>query len=155
MKSKIVIFDLDGTLADIEDRRKLSTRENGKIHWGMFFDPKNIAMDLPNLPVIETFKALQSAGFKCIIFSGRGSATRTATVEWLSKFDIKPDILKMRPINSFTPDEILKRDWLNSLESEYGITKEDILCIFDDRDKVVKMWREEGLTCMQVAPGAF
>ena len=61
----------------------------------------------------------------------------------------------MRPLNSFTPDEILKRDWLNSLESEHGITKEDILCIFDDRDKVVKMWREEGITCMQVAPGAF
>jgi hypothetical protein len=155
MKSKVVIFDLDGTLADIEARRKLSARENGKIHWGKFFDPNNIVMDLPNWPVIETFKALQNAGFRCIIFSGRGSATRTATVNWLDSFGIKPDILKMRPINSFTPDEILKRDWLNSLESGHGITKEDILCIFDDRDKVVKMWREEGIACMQVAPGAF
>lgn len=155
MKSKVVIFDLDGTLADIEARRKLSARDNGKIHWGKFFDPANIKMDLPNWPVIETFKALQNAGFRCIIFSGRGSATRTATVDWLDSFGIKPDILKMRPINSFSPDEILKRDWLNSLETEHGIAKEDILCIFDDRDKVVKMWREEGIPCMQVAPGAF
>jgi hydroxymethylpyrimidine pyrophosphatase-like HAD family hydrolase len=155
MKGDVVIFDLDGTLADIEARRKLCTLENGKIHWGKFFDPKNIEMDLPNWPVIETFKALQNAGFRCIIFSGRGAATRTATVAWLNKFGIVPDILKMRPLNSFTPDEILKRDWLNSLETDHGIAKQDILCIFDDRDKVVKMWREEGMTCMQVAPGAF
>ena len=30
-----------------------------------------------------------------------------------------------------------------------------VVAVFDDRDKVVKMWREIGLTCMQVAPGNF
>jgi hypothetical protein len=33
--------------------------------------------------------------------------------------------------------------------------KSDILCIFDDRDKVVKMWRSNGIACFQVAPGDF
>ena len=33
--------------------------------------------------------------------------------------------------------------------------KKEIICTFDDRDKVVNMWRENGLTCMQVAPGNF
>ena len=51
--------------------------------------------------------------------------------------------------------KLSKRDWLNDLLNELNISKEDIFCIFDDRDKVVKMWREEGLTCMQVAPGDF
>ena len=26
---------------------------------------------------------------------------------------------------------------------------------FDDRDRVVAMWREEGVPCFQVAPGDF
>ena len=30
-----------------------------------------------------------------------------------------------------------------------------ILCVFDDRTKVVNMWRENGLSCFQVAPGDF
>ena len=31
--NKIVIFDLDGTLADITARRTLSTKDNGKMDW--------------------------------------------------------------------------------------------------------------------------
>ena len=28
-------------------------------------------------------------------------------------------------------------------------------CIFDDRKKVVDMWRQEGLTCFEVEEGNF
>jgi hypothetical protein len=55
----------------------------------------------------------------------------------------------MRPAGDFTPDEELKRRWI----SEYDLSQ--VLCIFDDRQKVVDMWRELGLTCFQVAPGDF
>ena len=37
------------------------------------------------------------------------------------------------------PDDELKQHWLDSLFP--GEKKNDILCVFDDRDKVVKMWR--------------
>ena len=46
MKKDVVIFDLDGTLALIDDRRKLSTKPNGKMDWDTFFDPDNIKLDL-------------------------------------------------------------------------------------------------------------
>ena len=45
---KTVIFDLDGTLADITKRREMSTKENGKIDWDIFFTPENIWFDTPN-----------------------------------------------------------------------------------------------------------
>jgi hypothetical protein len=89
-----------------------------------------------------------------IIFSGRDSINRNETKEWLTEHGIEPDILRMRPEGSFTPDDKLKKDWLYELP-EVGIDIADILCVYDDRDKVVNMWREEGLTCMQVAPGNF
>ena len=52
--NKTVIFDLDGTLALIDDRRKLSTKSNGKMNWDIFFNPNNIDLDKPNPPVIKS-----------------------------------------------------------------------------------------------------
>ena len=39
MKKRIVIFDLDGTLAVIDKRRELSTKPNGKIDFDKLHDP--------------------------------------------------------------------------------------------------------------------
>ena len=71
MDKKIVIFDLDGTLALIDKRRAISTKDNGKMDWDKFFDPKNIKLDVPNTPVIKMAQMLDSQGFNIVIFSGR------------------------------------------------------------------------------------
>jgi len=153
---KTVIFDLDGTLALIDDRRKLATKENGKMDWDVFFDPKNITLDLPNRPVITMAQMLKEKGHRIVIFSGRSKATKDATKQWLNSFNVPFDVLKMRPTSNefkFMPDDDLKKRWLDSLFP--GDKKDDILCLFDDRDKVVDMWRSNGLSCFQVADGNF
>ena len=53
----------------------------------------------------------------------------------------------------FMPDEILKKKML--LEFVGDEWKSEIFCVFDDRQKVVDMWRDLGLTCFQVASGNF
>lgn len=148
---KTVIFDLDGTLALIDKRRALASKDNGKINWKIFFDPTNISLDQPNVPVIEMAKILKAQGNSVVIFSGRDAISRKETIAWLNQFGVPFDVLKMRPEGSFTPDDVLKQDWLDQLFPD----KSDILCIFDDRDKVVKMWRSNGIACFQVAPGDF
>ena len=151
---KNVIFDLDGTLALIDKRRAISTLPNGKMDWDTFFDPKNIDLDQPNDAVITMAKMLKAAGNRIVILSGRSKATKDATKVWLKKFDVPFDILKMRPTSKdfkFMPDDQLKQMWLDQLFTN----KDDIVCVFDDRQKVVDMWRQNGLTCMQVAPGNF
>lgn len=57
----------------------------------------------------------------------------------------------MRRNGSFVPDDKLKKLWLDDLIND-GY---DIMCVFDDRDKVVKMWRENGIACFQVNYGSF
>jgi hypothetical protein len=60
----------------------------------------------------------------------------------------------MRPTGKdwmFKPDDQLKQNWLDDLFPD----KSNIVCVFDDRDKVVNMWRKNDITCMQVAPGDF
>ena len=151
---KTVIFDLDGTLALIDERRQLATKDNGKMDWDVFFDPKNVSLDLPNRPVITMAQMMKEQGLRVVIFSGRSKATKEATKEWLNTFNVPFDVLKMRPTSKefmFMPDDKLKQGWLDSIFSN----KEDILCVFDDRDKVVKMWRENGISCFQVNYGDF
>jgi FMN phosphatase YigB (HAD superfamily) len=152
---KTVIFDLDGTLADITKRREMATKENGKIDWDIFFTPENIWFDTPNEVVIQMAQMLSQKN-RIVIFSGRSKGTKSETKRWLDKFDIPYDVIKMRPTSKdwmYIPDDELKQYWLDSLFP--GDKKDDILCVFDDRDKVVKMWRDNNLQCFQVANGNF
>lgn len=151
MKKLSVIFDLDGTLALIEKRRSKATLPTGKLNWKEFFAPENIQLDDPNLPVIRTFQFLKQAGLKVGIFSGRDEISRQETEKWLGDQGIVPDFLQMRSHRDYTPDEVLKKAWLDKFISEGN----EIMCVYDDRDKVVKMWRDHGIACFQVNYGAF
>ncbi|MGI9599529.1 MAG: polynucleotide kinase, partial [Candidatus Actinomarina sp.] len=86
LKNKWIIFDLDGTLADIEDRRKLSTKEDGKMDWDKFFDPENIKLDKPKTDVIMMLQALKAFGYQIAILTGRSKATKEETKNWLTKY---------------------------------------------------------------------
>ena len=147
---KIVIFDLDGTLALIDDRRDLATKDNGKFDWDVFFNPDNISLDLPNVTVIQMANILHKQGFRIFILSGRSDVTHQATVNWLNDNGIWWDHLVMRPQNQlYLPDNDLKQGWLDT------IGKDNVAMVFDDRNQVVDMWRQNGLTCFQVADGDF
>ena len=149
-KDKIVIFDLDGTLALIDDRRDLATKDNGKFDWDVFFNPDNISLDLPNQPVIDMANLLHKQGFRIFILSGRSDVTHQATVNWLNDNGVWWDHLVMRPQNQlYLPDNDLKQGWLDT------IGKDNVAMVFDDRQQVVDMWRQNGLTCFQVADGDF
>jgi hypothetical protein len=63
--------------------------------------------------------------------------------------NVVSQILRMRPVSDNRPDEQLKKKWLNELSVA---ERASIIAVFDDRQKVVDMWRKNGLTCFQVAP---
>tara|TARA_A100001515_G_scaffold84418_1_gene67009 strand:- start:235 stop:684 length:450 start_codon:yes stop_codon:yes gene_type:complete len=147
---KIVIFDLDGTLALIDKRRDISTKDNGKIDWDKFFDPGLIDLDLPNQPVIDVANVLNKQGFEIWILSGRSDVTWQATLDWLDRYNVTFTQLIMRPQEDlFLPDNKLKQKWLD------WIGVDNVAMVFDDRNQVVDMWRQNGLTCFQVAKGDF
>lgn len=149
--SKVIIVDLDGTLALNKHRFYLIDKSLGKkVDWKSYFEACD--KDSPNTPVIETIKALKLTGYKVHIFSARGDVVRNKTIQWLKDYAVPYDKLTLREMDSYTPDEVLKMQWLIEYYPNY---KDDVFCVFDDRDKVVKMWRSLGLTCFQVAEGDF
>jgi len=160
---------LDGTLANIDVRRDKSLKPNGKLDWDIFAAPSSIKnWDKPNDPVIQMAKLFHQDGFKIVIFSGRNDRGFDATIDWLTWWDVPFDLLVMRPDKfkdkswpiadgnpatpdmRFMPDEILKKKMLDTF-----VDIDDVFLVVDDRDKVVKMWRDLGLNTFQVAPGDF
>ena len=150
MKKNIIIFDLDGTLAIIDERRQKAMKPNGKLNWDKFSSDELIKKDLPNVPVIKTAKLFHQGGFKIYVLSGRSEETKQVTTQWLKKYDVPFSLLKMRAKNDTRPDEIVKKDFIEELS-----ILDRVFLIFDDREKVVKMWRSLGLSCFQVNEGKF
>ena len=147
-----IIFDLDGTLADCEHRRHLVSKDRRDPQWDEFF--RRCTADKPIRPIINIFNTLvDSREHSIALWSGRSEAVRTETEHWIRRYighDAAEVPLLMRPIGENTPDDELKELWL----SRTDVMSRPHL-VFDDRNKVVAMWRRHGITCVQVAEGDF
>jgi len=168
MNKHTVIFDLDGTIADIEIRRKKSIKPNGKMNWDIFFHPDNIQYDKPVHAIVHLVQMYYHDDYKVVIFSGRNDRSWKETKDWLKTHNVPHDLLVMRPDKfksksspvadgnpatgdmRFMPDEILKKKMLDEF-----VDIDDVLFVVDDRQKVVDMWRDLGLVVLQPAPGNF
>lgn len=141
-----VVFDLDGTLANTDHRSHYLTRPNREKDWRGFFAACD--QDTPHRHVIAIFRAMVAAGHDVEIWSGRSDEVRGKTEAWLRDHGLDGVPLRMRGEGDYTADEVLKRQWLDEASRKPNL-------IFDDRAKVVAMWREMGIPCCQVAPGEF
>lgn len=143
-KMKAYLVDIDGTVA-LRDESRPDCR--GPFDW------HRVGEDQPNERVIEVVRALHDPERMMIFISGRSGECVDATMWWLSTYvgDEMIDMLIMRLAGDNRPDEVVKRE----LYYRYVEPLFDVIAVFDDRNKVVKMWRELGLTVLQVADGDF
>lgn len=145
-KRKAIICDLDGTLC-------LFRHHRGP------YDASRCDQDLPNVPVLTIVNTMyRNHGYELIFVSGREDKYREQTVRWLNKhvaspevlIDINGHLLFMRKTDDNRKDSIIKQEIYDRIKDHF-----DIQFVLDDRDQVVEMWRLNGLTCLQVAPGNF
>ena len=134
------ICDIDGTVADSTGIRSPH-------------DYSLVSKDRAKRKVIELVQDRAWRGRKILFVSGRPERAREDTEAWLrSKVRIPYTALWMRPNGDHRNDAIVKREIFDT----YIRFRYDIGVVFDDRDRVVRMWREElGLTVAQVAYGSF
>lgn len=133
------IVDVDRTLALFDDRSP--------------YDWTKAASDRPNVPVVTVVQALAEHEDvdAIVVVSGRPEQARDLTETWLEKHGVPYNVLFLREDGNNEPDHHLKERILKT-RIEPWFTVQGVI---DDRDKVVRMWREQGLECLQVAPGNF
>ena len=151
-KRKAIIVDIDGTLALRNNRSP--------------FDYDKACGDTPDFRMCRIIKSLieSDENYEVFFLTGREDTgnCRRITEEWIGTqvytkqghngFLPKDNwTLLMRPEGEERSDEIIKKEiWEAKIKPWY-----DVVAVFDDRDRVVKMWREEGLLCLQPYYGNF
>lgn len=158
---KAIICDLDGTLALLNGRDP--------------YDATNCDRDTPSEAVLQVLLWAHARGVKLFFVSGREDKyekpTRTfldayVTYEYIDEetqyekevlheppcmVPVKYELF-MRKSGDMRSDTIIKRE----IFEEHIADKYNVLFVLDDRNKVVKMWRDElGLKVFQVAEGDF
>jgi hypothetical protein len=155
----MIVFDLDGTLADCEHRRHFVDWHKTdysvpyhiwKANWPAFYEACD--KDALIIPTITLFNFL-TGHYEIQIWSGRCESVRAKTNYWLMKHGVNDltilNNIKMRPIGANTPDDVLKERWLD----EAIAVGKTIDFVFDDRKKVIEMWNRRGIFVFDVSQG--
>lgn len=132
-----IIVDIDGTLAHMTNRGP--------------FDTSKYDDDTFDEIIADVARAERHKGVAVVLCSGREEAHREVTEGWLKRHGFEWDAFFMRCTGDNRNDAIIKSE----LFDENIKDKWQVKFVLDDRDRVVKMWRERGLKVLQVAEGNF
>lgn len=123
---KAVIFDVDGTIAEMDGRGP--------------FDWKRVGEDKPREFVIQMLRNYAMMGYIIIVCSGRDDICRSETIEWLNEHvgEMFWHGLYMRKNGDFRKDNAVKEEifWTH-LAHRYNI----VACV-DDRPQMIRLWHE-------------
>jgi predicted kinase len=130
----VIICDLDGTLALFGDKNP--------------FD-RDFENDDVNYPLLNV---IQNSPYDIIFVSGRTEKHRDKTELFLIRNLGHTNYrLFMREDGDSRNDAIVKYEiYRDKIHNKYIVVN-----VFDDRNRVVNMWRKQGLPCFQVADGDF
>jgi hypothetical protein len=131
--AKWVFVDMDGTLANCFGIRNA-------------YDER-VLLDKPYPVVVAWVRAL-AYDHNILVLSGRKERSGDDTCTWMEREGVPFDRMLMRATNDNRHDQIVKKELLEMFLTLFQ--KWEIDFILDDRPKVVKMWKENGLTVFPV-----
>ncbi len=154
IKPKAVIFDIDGTVADGRHRQHfVSTKpknwpayQAGAPHdarWdGMHFVYNAMRATAGGEYLPGNGGHATPVNHRILFVSGRSEDEREVTEQWLERNDFGGYYkLIMRPSKDYRADDIIKEEILDT----HILPFYDVVCVFDDRPRVIRMWKRRGL----------
>ena len=141
-----VIFDMDGTLADVSSIRHYL---KPNINHGKDFD--RFHMESVNVPphdyVVNAAQVAYILGHSILIVTARKHMWRDQTAWWLAMNRVPSDMLMMRGNNDHRKDYEVKKDMLNTIRKAYNV-----IHAWDDNPNIIKLWEENGIPTT-IVPG--
>lgn len=145
---KYIVVDFDNTLSDDLHRREhIDANDWDKYHG-------RLGEDRPHKDVADTLH-IMSGTVSIIILTARPERYRKHSTDWLFEHEIPFDYLLMREDGDDTDSAILKITQLERFFDSKEMVLKKVLFALEDRDKVVKAFREYGIPTWQVREGGF
>lgn len=137
-KPLAICVDVDGTLTDMTGIR-------GAYDWD------KVHLDTPRKNIVNLVNMYARVGFKILVLSGRDGICKEMTANHLKEMGVIFHKHYQRAVNDPRCDTVVKEEiFREEIAPNFNVA----FCL-DDRNKVVDMWREIGLECLQVQEGAF
>jgi len=143
------IFDLDGVIANVNERIEKALNELGKKKlnelsrgekkkfWEIFLNPELLELDKPNMDIIDYIKKLKDRGLKIIIVTGRTQKQKNETLKQLNFWEVPYDEIYFRRAGDLRKDSIYKREVVKRLlKRGYNIVE-----LWEDSNEVIKELR--------------
>lgn len=148
-----VIFDMDGTLADVRSIRHFVVPPTPKPKgWKKDFHAfHSRSVDVPaNRAVVDHALRASLLGNAVIIVTARAAKYRPHTAFFLAMHNIPSDALYMRDDHDNRSDYYVKRDILAQIRKQYNV-----IHAVDDNPEIIRLWNEEGIPCTVVEGFGF
>lgn len=132
---RAIICDIDGTIADYDEAGS--------------GEPD---LNYPIANILKVYGLQDKYDVALIFLTARCEKYRDKTVEWLKKHGLsRYEALLMKPNDDVRPDHVVKQ----AIYDKYIRKHYDVLFALEDRDTVVRMWRNLDITCLQVDYGDY
>jgi beta-phosphoglucomutase-like phosphatase (HAD superfamily) len=145
-----VIFDMDGTLADVSSIRhhltKFDETKRTVVKHFNRFHAESVSVP-PHNHVANAAHIAHMLGHKILIVTARKHMWRHHTAWWLAMHNIPSDMLMMRGNEDNRKDYEVKKDMLETIRQAYNV-----IHAWDDNPNIIKLWTEEGIPTT-VVPG--
>ena len=106
--------------------------------------------DTPIQHVCDMAKMHVADGDIVMFVSARNNSERDVTIQQIRDWiGIDNPVLFMRPDGDYRADDVFKKDVLDILREHIG---GDPDVVYDDRNRVVDMWKANGINVVQVVP---
>jgi hypothetical protein len=141
-----VVFDVDGVLSDAVSRQHFL--EGKRRDWDAFFEACG---DDPLISEVARVLELLRADLRIVLLTGRPLRVQPQTLAWLDRYQLRWDLLIMRPSGDYSAARAFKRHSVAELR-EYGMHLE---LAFEDDRRNLEMFRAEGVPCLYVHSGYY
>lgn len=141
-----VVFDLDGVLSDAASRQHYIT--SGRRDWDAFFEACG---DDPLLDDVARLLELLDDELVVVLLTARPGRVQPQTVAWLSRYELRWDLLVMRDWGDYGAAREFKREVVGGLR-RYGF---DLRLAFEDDRRNLEMFRRAGVPCVYVHSGYY
>jgi len=145
----VVVFDLDGVLSDAAGRQHFLDGSGGRRKdWRSFFEA---CADDPLVDEVNRLLHLLDSSLMVVLLTARPVWVKEQTLAWLARYEVRWDLLVMRPDRDHQPASAFK----GAVAEALTLAGYDLRLAFEDDRRNVAMFRAAGIPCVYIHSGYY